>query len=129
MRKNVFWMALISLAVMMSSAVFTSCSDDDDEKGGSLVGEWVYEDKYYFKFKEDGTWWTKKVDYDEDYDEDYSQEGTYVYKNGVVELSYLIPDEPIWWNKWKVIKLTASELAIEATGDEETYRMTLKRVK
>jgi hypothetical protein len=126
MKKSVFWMALISLVVMTSSTMLTSCNDNDDEKNGSLAGEWLYgEESCYFLFDEDGKWWTK----DAEYNDTYSQEGTYIYKNGFIEFSYLIPDEPIWGDKWKVIKLTDSELVAEATDDGETFRVTLKRVK
>jgi hypothetical protein len=40
MKKNLFWMAVIGLTVMMST-MFTSCSKDDDEGMASeLVGDW-----------------------------------------------------------------------------------------
>jgi hypothetical protein len=72
MKKNVFWMALISLVVMMSSTVLTSCGKDDDEKNESeLTGAlWlgtyiynedgeVYHDNYGLEFMPNGSgkWW------------------------------------------------------------------------
>jgi hypothetical protein len=122
MKKNVFWMALISLVVMMSSTVFISCSEDDDEKdealNGSLVGEWIDEDQVHYIINEDGTWRSFSSAYPG------SDEGTYVYKDGV--LSLYIDGELIF--KAKVIKLTATEAVLEATYGG-TGRMTLKRVK
>jgi hypothetical protein len=122
MKKNVFWMALISLVVMMSSTVFTSCSDDDDEKSGSLVGTWGYGEGL-FVFDEDGTLWITS----DRYDDPWTEECTYVYKDGVI---YIYDSYGDLEYEWKVIKLTASELVVDVIYEGEgSLRATFKREK
>jgi hypothetical protein len=120
-------MALTSL-VVMTSVAFTSCKDDDDDDKGSLIGEWFWhgdDDYNVFRFDEDGTWWRKREEGGE-----YSRKGSYVYTDGVIYLSYLTPDEPVWGDSWKVVKLTSSELVVDVTFHSgKTATVNLSRVK
>lgn len=60
---------------MMATFAFSSCSNDDDDKGGdaSLIGTWIYEDDDYeemYTFNANGT---GRYFYSDEYiDEDYS---------------------------------------------------------
>jgi hypothetical protein len=117
-------MALISLVVMMSSTVFTSCSKDDDDKDASITGEWIDENQYHYVINEDGTWRGFSPAYPG------SDEGTYVYKDGILYLYFGKDSGRELISKSKVIKLTATEAILEVTEDDGVpYLMTLKRVK